>query len=79
MSYQVEKNKILLKIQNNKYWKYLYIFVQKYIWVFQKSTLNWKYFLIIAPLLNLFIFSWFIPFIIIMITNFILYKKIYNI
>lgn len=55
-------------------WKYK--FIENYINTFKKSNTEWKYYLIIWPILNIFILSWFFPFVIICISNFIIINKI---
>lgn len=78
----VTANKIRIFIQNNVK-KYsiiakIILFGTKYKKVFKSSSNEWKYFLIIWPFLNVFLFSSFFAFIIIIISNFILYNKIEN-
>ena len=72
----VTANKIRLFISNNKILNNIVTFVKNYWIVFGKSSDQWKWYLIIWPVLNIFIFSWFFPFIIIMFSNFIIYNKI---
>lgn len=69
-------NKIRLFIQNNSKWKFLFNFYNKYIRLYKNSNIEWKYYLITWPLFNIFIFSWFFPFLIILISNFIIIIKV---
>lgn len=72
----VTANKIRLFIASNVILKSIDTFIKNYWNTFTKSTDNWKWYLVIWPLLNIFILSWFFPFIVIMFSNFVIYNKI---
>lgn len=72
----VQVNKIRRYIQKYKILRFFELQIWKYKDTFKKSNDNWKYYLIFWPILNIFIFSWFFAFVIIMISNFIIFNKI---
>ena len=72
----VNANKIKLFLQKNAYFKYLYIFKNRYVNSFNNSNTYWKAFLIAWPLLNIFIFSWLFSFILCAVVDLIIFIKI---
>ena len=72
----ITANKIRIFIWKNKILTSLNSFILNYIKTFKSSWDNWKFYLVVWPILNLFLFSWFFPFLIIIISDFIIIKKI---